>query len=77
MLTKVMFQYKDKRPHTNTKTTSYKVLASATSTTKQSSRVELPYIDREGGREGDRQTTKKEEKTKQAYNNQACAHSSL
>ena len=79
MLTKVMFQYKDKRPHTNTKTTSYKVLASATSTTKQSSRVELPYIDRQRGRERDRQTTKKkkQEKTKQAYNNQACAHSSL
>ena len=62
MLTKVMFQYKDKRPHSNTKTTFYKVLASAASTTKQSTRVELPYIDREGGRETYRPQKKKNRK---------------
>ena len=64
MLTKVMFQYKDKRPHSNTKTTFYKVLASAASTTKQSTRVELPYIDREGGRETYRPQKKKKKTEK-------------
>ena len=64
MLTKVMFQYKDKRPHSNTKTTSYKVLASAASATKQSSRVELPYIDREGGRETDRPQKKRKKQNR-------------
>ena len=43
MLTKVMFQYKDKRPHSDTKTPSYQALASAASTAKQSSRVFLSY----------------------------------
>ena len=34
MLTKVMFQYKDKRPHSNTKTTSYQKLTKKTKQAK-------------------------------------------